>query len=94
MNTYNTIDRLGYIRAQIADLQEQAKALEAELKNTGPGSYEGNLFRATVSDVERKLTDWKAIAAKFEPSRQLIQAHTKLSHSITVRVTARKRAAA
>lgn len=60
------IDRLGEIKAQIADLQEVADALAADLKAQGAGTYDGELFTATVAVVdERWSPDPKAIAAKL-----------------------------
>ena len=91
---YTTIDTLGHIRAQIADLQAEAKRLEADIKAEGAGTYEGELFRVTVSEVDSQRVDWKAVAAKLEPSRQLVTAHTKDVHSVRLTVSARKKAAA
>jgi hypothetical protein len=46
------IDRLGATLAQIADLEAIAKPLKEEVKAMGAGKHEGQLFLATVSDVE------------------------------------------
>ena len=88
------IDHLGHLRAQIADLQEQAKDLEIEIKAAGPGVHEGHLYRTTVSEVVTDRVDWKGVAVKLNPSRQLITAHTSEVHSIRLTVSARRRAAA
>jgi hypothetical protein len=59
-------DRLGNIKAEIARLSEISKFLEAELKAFGVGAHEGDLFRATVSEVaERSSLDAKAAEAKL-----------------------------
>jgi hypothetical protein len=36
------------------------------------GEYEGTMYRVTVSTYDATVTDWKSIAEKLEPSRQLI----------------------
>lgn len=89
-----TIDQLGRLRAEIATLQAEAKALEEQLKADGEGIIEGAMFRGTVAVFERESVDWKTVAKKLGPSRQLVRAHT--SHSTTVRLTvaARKKEAA
>ena len=89
-----TIDTIGRLRAQIAELQLELKGHEAGLKSEGEGSYEGDLFAGTVSTVETDRVNWKAVAEKLNPSRQLVAAHTKASVSVRLTVTARSKAAA
>lgn len=61
------IDRLGELKAQIADLQELAEKLALDIKAMGPGKHEGDLFSATVSKVEDAWSaDPKAISAKLK----------------------------
>lgn len=60
------VDRLGALRAQIADLEAQAKPLADELKAKGPGVTEGQLFKATVSEVAgRDVVDPKVMEEKL-----------------------------
>lgn len=71
------VDQLGALDAQIKALTKQADTLKAAIKAHGPERYNGSEFSALVFESEgRTVTDWKAIAEKFEPSRQLITAHT------------------
>jgi hypothetical protein len=59
-------DRLGDIKAQIAELKAIEANLIGILVNGGEGAFDGNLFRATVSSVaERKSLDAKAAEAKL-----------------------------
>lgn len=61
-----TIDQLGEIKSQIADLTAVADKLSAKIKDLGAGSHDGELFTATVSVVnERWSADPKAIEAKL-----------------------------
>jgi len=89
-NLTSTIDALGHIKAQIADLKAQEEALRAVLVEQGPGAYEGELFRATVSESERAVLDMAAVRAKL--SQQFIRAHTSYTEVTTVRVAARSNA--
>ena len=71
------VDQLGALDAQIKALTKQADTLKASIKAHGPERYNGSEFSALVFESEgRTVTDWRAIAEKFEPSRQLITAHT------------------
>ena len=71
------VDQLGELDSQIKALTKRADKLKADIKAHGPERYEGQLYSALVYESEgRTVTDWRAIAEKFNPSRQLITAHT------------------
>ena len=62
----SVVDRLGNIKAQIAELKAVEANLVALLANTGDDVIDGYLFRATVSKVaDRKSLDPKAAEAKL-----------------------------
>ena len=62
----SAVDELGEIRAQIAELKEAEKALVERVKAFGAGAYEGDFYRAAVSEVaESKSLDPKAAEAKL-----------------------------
>lgn len=85
-------DELGTLRAEIKVLKDRQAALEQILKDQHVESANGDLFHVTISyDVATNRVDWRAIAEKFNPSRQLVTAHTKTSVSDRVRVTAMKK---
>ncbi len=90
LDTALLVDELGIVKAKIAALKRIEDAMKQQLINTGLTEADGGTFRATVSFTNRETTDWKAIAEKLEPSRQLITAHTTYSPCTTVRVTSRK----
>ena len=87
-----TVDRLAYIKAQIADLKLEEDKCKRTLIEGGDPAYESTMHRATVSECEgRETIDWAKIAQHFNPSRQLIRAHTTQGESyFQVRVFARK----
>ena len=85
------VDELGELRAVIADLVDQAEQIRAELEAAGLPVIEGHKYRASLTTVKgRTTTNWEAIAKRFEPSAQLIRAHTKVGKESTrLNMTAR-----
>lgn len=90
------VDDLGAINAAIAEMTAEATLLKSELKaRIAEGSAaEGDLFRVSHSVQNRTSVDWKTVAAKLNPSRQLVQAHTKESEVHIIKVTGRLAVAA
>jgi hypothetical protein len=86
------VDRLGVLAAASAEIDNETKALKAELILAGVPAIEGDLYRAAISHCPgRETIAWRAIAEHFKPSRQLITAHTSEGVPFsTVRVSARK----
>lgn len=86
------VDRLALIKAQIANLKREEDQLKDTLIDSGELTIDGQFHRAALSFCAgRECIDWKTIAAKLAPSRQLIAAHTSTGEPFyTVRVSARK----
>jgi hypothetical protein len=86
------VDRLAALKAQIAELTLEEKALKETLTASGLETVDGTAHRVAISNCAgRVVTDWETVAAKFNPSRQLIAAHTSTGAPYTVvRVSARK----
>lgn len=90
------VDRLAFIKAQIAALQTEEAALKQTLIKTaarlGKDTLLGTTHRATIAHTEGRITvDWKTIAERFNPSRQLVTAHTTQGDPVTsVRLYAHK----
>jgi len=80
-------DRIGELDAMMKPLEAERDRLAALLKAEGTGRYTGTLWNCTVSESTRVSVDWKAIAAKLNPSRQLVTAHTSETPVIQLRVT-------
>jgi len=86
------IDRLGEIKAIMADLQAEFDAIADGLRAQGKGTHEGRMFKATVSD-EALTTTFDAAAAKAKllevgVPQQWIDGNVKVSvrkASVTVR---------
>ena len=71
------VDELGLLLADKAVLVKREEELKSILRGAGVSPVEGQLFRATVATpAPTEVVDWKAIAERLEPSRQLITAHT------------------
>ena len=85
-------DELGALRAEIDELRKSASFLEDLLKHKRVTVAEGSLFRVSISyDIETARTNWRKVAEKLSPSRQLVQAHTQVTAADRVLVTAKKK---
>jgi hypothetical protein len=82
------VDRLGALRAEIKDLQDEAKGLEAYLKHLDVDVVEGEIFRASIARYDQSSIAWKAIAEALKPSRQRIAAHTTVTPRVRINVSA------
>ena len=54
------VNKLAEVRAEIAHLKEVENELVRALKESGPGTYNGEEHHVVISDVERKPLDIKA----------------------------------
>lgn len=93
-NDLNTIDTLGTLLAQIADLEKQANAIKDGLKDsaTAPGGskvFEGDLFKATVVESNRSTIDWKQLSADLGITADVLAKYTKTAAVFSVKVTSR-----
>ncbi len=86
------VDRLAQVKATIATLQVVETRLKQLLVASKEPVIEGTDHRAAISHNEGKVSiDWRAIAEHFNPSRQLVRAHSSTGEAYyTVRLSARK----
>lgn len=73
---FSMIDQAGSIDSEIKALEKQLATLKTAIKAHGTGKHAGFVFSANVIDSERTTIDWQTIAARFNPSHQLVNAHT------------------
>ena len=87
------VDTLGFLLAQIAELTAKADAIKDAIKDSatagGDKVIEGNLFKATVVESNRKVTDWKAIAKVCNIPEDVIVANTSITAVFSVKTTTR-----
>lgn len=81
------VDQLGKLKAKIAALCEQEKAIKDELVLSRLPNIDGSLFRATISTGERCTLDTELVKTLLTPD-QVLQC-TKVTEVISVRVNAR-----
>jgi hypothetical protein len=91
----STVDRLGEIKAQIADLQAIEKQLVEAIKEQGVGNHQGEWFAASVIQIDERFSlDAKAAEAKLRElgvdGRWFAKNQKRTSGYTTVRVNARK----
>ncbi len=87
------VDELGKNRAQQAILETREEELRDFIAdNTSPQHARalGARFEAVRVDQTRNNVAWKKVAMHFDPSRQLISAHTKKTPIVSIRTAVRK----
>ena len=89
-NITGLADELGIIRAKMADLKDREIEIREVMIAAGISAFEDKKFRAVVVESLRTMIDWKSVAAKLEPSHQLVSAHTTEKEVISIRVSARR----
>lgn len=88
-NSSAAVDELGFIKAQIAELEQKEKALTDALKATGRTSFAGSFYDCTISHSERSNFDTKALRADLgeEICAPYVREPTKV---VTLKLTAKK----
>ena len=81
-------DQLGALLAEIAILEKQAETIKTAMREAG-GVHEGVLFRSTVVESNRSVTDWKALCAAQGIGADVIAAHTKTTAVYSVKTTSK-----
>ena len=82
----SSVDKLGVLLAQIADLTKQADKIKDAIKESGE-SVEGALFKATFSESNRMVFD-KAAFIKAH-GQEAYDCFQKVSAVFSVKVTSR-----
>jgi hypothetical protein len=85
---FNSVDTLGQLLAQIADLTKQADAIKDQIKDGGK-TVEGVLFKATYIEANRKSVDTKTMYADLGITDDVVAKYTSTTAVFSVKVTAR-----
>ena len=91
--TKSSVDNLGELLAQIADLTKQADAIKDAIKDNasagGDKVVEGDLFKATYIESNRSVVDYKALCAALGITAEQVAEYTKTTAVFSVKVTSR-----
>lgn len=90
----NTIDELGMLQAQIADLTAKAEAIKDAMKDiaTRPGAgntFEGVIFKATVVESNRNTVNYKKLMEDLNIDQTILTQYTTTTAVFAVKVTSR-----
>ena len=89
--TAASVDQLGALLAQIADLEKQATAIKDAIKDSasagGDKVVEGSLFKATYTETNRCVFDKDAFIKAF--GAEAYAKYTKTTAVFSVKVTSR-----
>ena len=90
---FTSIDTLGTLLAQIADLTKQADAIKDSIKESasagGAKVVEGAIFKATYIESNRSVVDYKTLCADLGITSDQVAKYTKTSAVFSVKVTSR-----
>ena len=89
MKPQTIADRLGDIKAKIAELRDKESELKDELIESGVDSAEGKLFRVTVTHHVVTNVDYRGLMEKLSPPKRLVRSFTTEMDRTQVRVSAR-----
>jgi len=88
-----SIDTLGQLLAQIADLTKQADLIKDSIKDQaslgGAKVVEGALFKATYIESNRSVVDYKTLCADLGITSEQLAQYTKSSAVFSVKVTSK-----
>lgn len=86
-------DQLGSLLAEIKTLEARAEEIKDQIKDAasagGPRVVEGVLFKATYSESNRQVVDYKRLCADLGITAEQIAKYTEVSAVFAVRVTSR-----
>lgn len=87
------VDELGRLNAKVADLIVRIDEIKSTLKESGYGEVEGRLFRATISESSKPVTNYekvfKALKAPASRVTTMLERYTTHTKFQTVRVYSR-----
>lgn len=91
---FNTVDELGMLQAQIADLTAKADAIKDAMKDiaTRPGAgnkFEGAIFKATVVESNRNTVNYKKLIEDLGIDQTILADYTTTTAVFSVKVTSR-----
>jgi len=76
MTLQKQIDRLGVLKAEIADREAEYKTIVDNLKESGIEQAEGKLFKLQVCTYERTTVDYKGLVEKLKVSARVLRSFT------------------
>ena len=75
----NVADKIGTLRASIADLQGELKILEDAVKFNGVQRMDGKLYSVVVSTADRSSVSYKGIVDLYEIPAAVMKRFTSTS---------------
>jgi len=89
----NSVDQLGMLLAQIADLTKQADAIKDSMKDVATSSdvksFEGSLFKSTFIESNRAVVDYKKLLADLNVAAETVEQYTKTTAVFSIKTTSR-----
>jgi len=90
---FTSVDTLGTLLAQIADLTKQADAIKDSIKDSasagGAKVVEGAIFKATYIESNRSVVDYKTLCADLGITADQLAKYSKTTAVFSVKVTSK-----
>lgn len=80
------VDRLGELKAQIANLEEEISKIRTELEEAGVKEGEGKLFRLKFVYAETNRVDWNQVKEDYDLP---LEKYTTTSKCVRMTVSSR-----
>lgn len=87
------VDDLGFLKAQIAELQNQEDALKAKLAASGLRYVDGDFYSASITTRETTRLDSKKVRGLLSPAQIIACSYTTSSLVVSVTAPVRNRKA-
>lgn len=80
------VDRLGQIKAEIAELEEERSKIRNQLLEAGVENAHGDLFDVSFAVVERRTVDWESMQEDYDLP---VDDYTRVNESVRMNLTPR-----
>lgn len=89
MTMQQQIDRLGVLKAEIAERESEYQQIVSKFKEGEATEVEGKLFKLVVCEYERTTIDYKGLVEKLKVSTRMIKKFTNFTTVKMARVLPR-----
>lgn len=83
------VDKLGNLKAQIRELEEEVGVLRAEILKSEQDKIVGKLFKANVINYSCTMISWKSIVEESDIPQSLIDQHTNVQERSRITLAVR-----
>lgn len=83
------VDKLGKLKAQIRELEDQVSVLRTEILNSEQDKIVGSLFKANIVNYSCTMVSWKTIVQESNVPQSIIDQHTNVQERSRITLAVR-----